>query len=203
MPRTKEQFEEMRIATREKIKTSATQLFAQRGFAATNVQEIADLSGISIGLLYKYYKTKDELFSELVGNALEGIENLIDYFSDFSEPQKTFMDFINLIYKDMIKDDEFSNLLILMTQAVFANNTIVMQDEITELDVRVLTAMSNLIRKGQECGDFREGDAYAMATQFFATIQGLAIMKITMHDKFCMPSPSIMQTMLIKEKENV
>lgn len=199
MPRTKEQFEEMRTATREKIKTSATQLFAQRGFAATNVQEIADLSEISIGLLYKYYKTKDELFGELVGNALAGIENLVEYFSDFSEPRKTFMNFINLIYQDMIKDDEFSNLLILMTQAAFANSAIVTQDEITELDVKVLTAMSNLIAKGQECGDFREGDTYAMATQFFAIIQGLAIMKITMHDKFCMPSPSIMQAMLIKE----
>lgn len=199
MPRTKEQFEEMRTASREKIKTSATQLFAQRGFAATNVQEIADLSEISIGLLYKYYKTKDELFGELVGNALAGIENLVEYFSDFSEPRKTFMNFINLIYQDMIKDDEFSNLLILMTQAAFANSAIVTQDEITELDVKVLTAMSNLIARGQECGDFCEGDTYAMATQFFATIQGLAIMKITMHGKFCMPSPSIMQTMLIKE----
>lgn len=99
----------------------------------------------------------------------------------------------------MIKDDEFSNLLILMTQAAFANNTLATQGEITELDMRVLTAMSNLIRKGQECGDFINGDPYAMATQFFATIQGLAIMKITMDDKFYMPSPSIIQTMLIKE----
>ena len=55
MPRTKEQFENMRKATRDKIQLAAMKLFVQKGFGSTCVHEIADLAGISIGLLYRQY----------------------------------------------------------------------------------------------------------------------------------------------------
>lgn len=66
MPQTKEQFEEIRNKTREKIQLATMQLFVQKGYISTNVQEIADLADISIGLLYRHYKGKEELFNELV-----------------------------------------------------------------------------------------------------------------------------------------
>jgi AcrR family transcriptional regulator len=44
MPRTKQQNEQIRNATREKIQSAAMQLFVQKGFGSTNVQDIADLA---------------------------------------------------------------------------------------------------------------------------------------------------------------
>ena len=41
------------------------QLFVNQGFGSTNVQDIADTAGISIGLLYRHYKNKDQLFNEV------------------------------------------------------------------------------------------------------------------------------------------
>jgi len=46
------------------------QLFVQKGYDSTNVQDIADTAGISIGLLYRHYKSKETLFDELVDYAL-------------------------------------------------------------------------------------------------------------------------------------
>jgi AcrR family transcriptional regulator len=66
LPQTKEQFEEIRNKTREKIQLATMQLFVQKEYISTNVQEIADLADISIGLLYRHYKGKEELFNELV-----------------------------------------------------------------------------------------------------------------------------------------
>ncbi|WP_335633118.1 helix-turn-helix domain-containing protein [Brevibacillus formosus] len=37
------------------------QLFVQKGFGSTNVQDIADTAGISIGLMYRHYKSKETL----------------------------------------------------------------------------------------------------------------------------------------------
>src|SRR5690554_3339139 len=124
MPRTKEQLREVREQTLKKINNSATQLFVQKGFSATSVQQIADLAEISVGLLYKYYETKDELFSELVKTAMFGMEALIDYFNDLSNPKKRIIEFTETIYEDMVKDDLFSNLIMLMTQATFADITL-------------------------------------------------------------------------------
>lgn len=197
MPRTKEQLREVREQTLKKINNSATQLFVQKGFSATSVQQIADLAEISVGLLYKYYETKDELFSELVKTAMFGMEALIDYFNDLSNPKKTIIEFTETIYEDMVKDDLFSNLIMLMTQATFADITLITQNHISELDKRILESMSKLIIEGQERGEFVDGEPYEIASCFFGAVQGLAIMKITMGNNFLMPSPLVLQSIII------
>ena len=44
----------------------ATRLFAERGFAGTTLQDIADAMGLSRPSLYHYVKSKDELLARLV-----------------------------------------------------------------------------------------------------------------------------------------
>jgi AcrR family transcriptional regulator len=44
----------------------ATRLFAERGFAGTRLQDIADALGITRLALYYYVKSKDELLAKLV-----------------------------------------------------------------------------------------------------------------------------------------
>jgi AcrR family transcriptional regulator len=48
------------------ILESAAALFAERGFAATSLQEVADALGLSRTALYHYIGSKDELLSQLV-----------------------------------------------------------------------------------------------------------------------------------------
>ena len=52
MPRTKEQFEEIRSRTKQKILESALELFAEKGFKGTSISEIAKTANISKGLAY-------------------------------------------------------------------------------------------------------------------------------------------------------
>jgi AcrR family transcriptional regulator len=47
---------------REDILDAAVQLFARRGFAAADMQELADNAGVGKGTLYRYFPSKDELF---------------------------------------------------------------------------------------------------------------------------------------------
>ena len=68
MPRTKETIEAMRETTRRKIEDAALSLFARNGLSV-KVGEIADEAGISQGLLYSYYQSKDELITELIQQA--------------------------------------------------------------------------------------------------------------------------------------
>jgi len=201
MPRTKEQFEEMRKATRDKIQSAAMKLFVQKGFGSTNVQEIADLAGISIGLLYRQYKTKEELFSDLVDYSLAGIRNIIDLFEQDNSPKKLVSQFVCEVYNDMINGEELANLLIIMTQSFLSGAANSKQDEIIQLDIKMFQATANIIERGQELGEFHLGNPYELAEFFYSAIQGLALMKITLKESFIMPSPSVITTFLFKEGE--
>lgn len=58
-----------------KILETAEALFAQRGFDATGIDLIAKTAGITKSLIYYYFKSKDEILSELFQNfVLKSIE---------------------------------------------------------------------------------------------------------------------------------
>lgn len=58
--------------TPESILTSATRLFAMRGFKETTTQELADASGLRKSLLFYYIESKDELLAVILTQAAAG-----------------------------------------------------------------------------------------------------------------------------------
>jgi AcrR family transcriptional regulator len=61
---------------KSRILKGALYLFTRRGFHGTTVREIAQKAGVSMGNLYTYYDTKEEIFVDLVhleGRRMEAI----------------------------------------------------------------------------------------------------------------------------------
>ena len=58
---------------RDEILAIAAELFAERGFAATTVREIADSAGILSGSLYHHFDSKESMVEELLRTFLEDI----------------------------------------------------------------------------------------------------------------------------------
>jgi len=52
------------------ITQAALEAFAEHGYAATRVDEVAKRAGVSKGLLYLYFKTKEELFKAVIRSAI-------------------------------------------------------------------------------------------------------------------------------------
>lgn len=202
MPRTKEQNERMRQATRDKIQAAAAELFARKGLAGTNVQEIADLAGISIGLLYRHYKTKDALFAEMVEFALEGLEKITELFESEGSPQELIMQIVREVHDDLVSNGEFVNLLILLTQAFLSDGTAGGVDRLVEQDARMLEATGRLIKRGQTLGEFRQGNPMEMSSMLYSTIQGLGIMKGVMGDQLSIPAPEMIMAHLRIERKD-
>lgn len=50
----------------EQITKAALAAFAEKGFAATRVTDVAKRAGVSKGLLYLYFRTKEELFKAVI-----------------------------------------------------------------------------------------------------------------------------------------
>ncbi|WP_096187071.1 TetR/AcrR family transcriptional regulator [Evansella halocellulosilytica] len=199
MPRTKEQFEAMRLATKDKIHSAAIKLFAKKGFSATGVQDIADSAGISTGLLYRHYKTKDELFNELVSYATVGIENLVKRFESDLSPYDIIREFTLEILNDFKKDDEFANFLMIMSQAFTMDHPSHQVQLLKKQSEAMMEQTAILIEKGQKLGQFKDGDVTEMAYYYFASIQGLAMMKLLLGEQFITPRLNIVTASLVKE----
>ncbi len=57
-----------------KIERAALRLFTRQGFHGTTVREIAHGAGVSMGKLYLYYPTKEEIFIDLVHHMEQKME---------------------------------------------------------------------------------------------------------------------------------
>ena len=57
--------------TKERILTTALQLFARDGYEAVSVSDIAQALGMTKGALYKHYKNKRDLFDSMIQRMLE------------------------------------------------------------------------------------------------------------------------------------
>lgn len=69
------------------IESAAKELFIKRGFHATAMRDIAKRAEVSIGNLYNYYKTKEEIFESMIGGYLQVINNrLKNIFADIEKP---------------------------------------------------------------------------------------------------------------------
>ncbi len=57
---------------RQEILRAAARVFAERGYYACTVEDIARAIGVSKGVIYYYFRSKDEICTEVVCAAIEG-----------------------------------------------------------------------------------------------------------------------------------
>src|ERR687893_3189454 len=79
--------EEALEARRGRIEEAARELFIRRGFHATSMRDIADGAGMSLGNLYNYYKTKEDILESIIGRYQKVIDaRLRAIFDEIEEP---------------------------------------------------------------------------------------------------------------------
>jgi TetR/AcrR family transcriptional regulator, acrAB operon repressor len=61
---------------KKNIRGAAKKLFTRQGFHGTTVREIAHAAGVSMGKLYLYYPTKEDIFIDLVQQMVQRMEGL-------------------------------------------------------------------------------------------------------------------------------
>ena len=71
-------FERADPARRETVLQTGINEFSQHGFENANITVIAKNAGISIGLMYKYFETKEDLFILCLEQAIEELNRVIE-----------------------------------------------------------------------------------------------------------------------------
>ncbi len=196
-PRTEEQNAQIKDERREQILKAALKVFALRGFAATKVGDIAAEAGLSHGLVYHYFKSKEEIFFELVGLAVKTSGNALLMVDALPLPPiEKVRQTAKYIMSGIAMGQETSYFFLIVTHAA-------MMEESPERDRYLggsfvsIDTMIKILREGQELGQVREGDAAGMSVMFFSAIMGLAVYNITM-EGFKMPDAELLVSMVSK-----
>jgi len=109
-PKTDEQFEEIREARKEQIMNTGMELFANQGYHATSIRQIAKAAEISKGLMYNYFESKEELLKEIV---LKGMQSLMQWFDPNHDGVLTGEEitiWIEKIFEDLKNNTKFWKL---------------------------------------------------------------------------------------------
>ena len=103
MPKTEQQFKQIRDNRKEEIVDAALILFATEGYHSTSIAKIAEKAHISKGLVYNYFKSKEELLIQVVENASKDVYQYLDLNNDGILGNEDLKEFINSIFQ-MLKE---------------------------------------------------------------------------------------------------
>ncbi len=91
--------------TRERLLQSAKKLFSQKGYHETKVSDIVSHAGLSQGTFYFYFKSKEDIFKELVNimsqksiKLLEEYAHKEDHVEDII--RNAIVDFFKIMYEE-------------------------------------------------------------------------------------------------------
>lgn len=62
---------------RDRIMVIARESFVKNGYLKTSMRHVAELSGIGVGNIYNYFKSKDELFCQIVRPVVLSFEKML------------------------------------------------------------------------------------------------------------------------------
>ncbi len=89
---------------RERILDAAERIFAQHGFFAARVSEIAKEAGVADGTIYLYFKNKDDLLISLFESRMERVNELLaGVIARHTKPRDKLLAFIKA-YLGLVKD---------------------------------------------------------------------------------------------------
>ena len=137
------------------ITAAALHVFSEKGYDAARVTDVARQAGISKGLLYLYFKTKEELFKAVIRSF---VKPRIAELNAAIDESATATEFLRGPFLQVIKQVPESPIRILARllvaegpkhpdlTAYYSENVI----------LPALAALQRLIRKGIERGEFRD-----------------------------------------------
>jgi AcrR family transcriptional regulator len=143
----------------QEILDAALAVFAEKGFSATRMRDIAQRAGITVVTVYRYFKSKEEIFKSLVEESV-GVRIL--YLTQIAnEYEGPSADLIRLIIRAiggflLNSDRAVLPKLILAETGNFPELARFYRREVTD---RGLALFEAIIRRGIARGEFRQIDA--------------------------------------------
>lgn len=153
----------------------ALDVFIEKGYYGTSTREIARRAGVSSGLLFHYFSSKESIYLELVKIGVE--EMRIDAEIAMEAPHEYLFRTIKNVLEQLEDNPSFGKMFVFMDNVQY---TTVNDKEIELLlqSIDICRQWIPVILEGQRRGEFRTGDPHALCAAVFGAIQGIAQEKV-------------------------
>ncbi|MCR4925914.1 MAG: TetR/AcrR family transcriptional regulator [Clostridiales bacterium] len=150
----KSTFDNIPVEKRNRILDVATKEFANKGFENANINNIARDAGVSVGSLYKYFNTKQDLFLMTVHMGVDSLEHVLINYIKSSDSITEKLE--NIIKEIQVTSRKFSELIKLYNQMTVEGNAELVKQISVDMETVSSKTYSALIRQGQKDGEIRK-----------------------------------------------
>jgi len=113
-PRTTAKNEEVRQESMQKIMDVAFRLIAKQGYDTTSISQIAAEAGVSKGLMYNYFESKEDLLEELVKRAMDQGDEIVGKLLS-TNPATTLENLFKWFFKELRERPDYWRLMTELT----------------------------------------------------------------------------------------
>jgi AcrR family transcriptional regulator len=155
--------------TRERLFRAALNLFVQKGFAETTVEDITDAADVGKGTFFNYFPSKDHILIAFSDMQLAKLQDAVHAMRQSKEPMR---DFLSALTVRMTAEPARSpDVVRAILQANLSTSSV--RSAMRENHKRAHGLLTQLMQAGQERGEFR-GDlpASELAHVFRQTVIG-------------------------------
>ena len=138
--------EKKKSERKDRIFSAAVDLFNEKGFSNTSMQDIADNSNLAVGTLYNYFPSKNDLLLDIMQDEMEiTITENDSIFNDIILQDKSAKDIIKSLVKKifstplLVKKESLKEIFI----ATFSSNISIKKGMI--LDIELMKAFQRLL----------------------------------------------------------
>lgn len=186
---------EQKEARKSQIIQVTLDLFVERGYYGTKTSQISRRAGISEGLLFHYFPTKEILLEELINIGLEGMrmpmqikaKNGLDFFCQFTA----------MLFLQAEKNSLIAKMFVFMGHVVLAED---IPEKLRKLaaSVDTIAYCRRWVEEGQQDGSIRKGDVMSLSNMYWCSIHGI-MEQYALHPEVPLPEAGWVVGMLQNE----
>ncbi|MGP7815715.1 TetR/AcrR family transcriptional regulator [Niallia sp. 01092] len=173
-PRTKEQNEEIRRQRKQEILQAAILVYADKGYSATEVGDIAAKAGLARGLVYHYFENKQALFRELYEHMMGKTKRTtVSHFEQKGSALELLSEYARLVCRKVLEEPAISRFYMRISLDIHFLYT---EEQFSSFEwvKDFIQPMTSTIEKGMKQGTIRQGNPSLIAMQFWGAIsQGM------------------------------
>jgi AcrR family transcriptional regulator len=159
------------VDRRRQILDAAIRVFARQGFHSTRVADIADEAGVAYGLVYHYFKSKDEVLNELFSERWSLLLAAIEEADQGGATPRAKLEAVAGFIVDSYRHDPELMKVIIVEVTRAANSF--GRTHLTEIR-RAYDSIAKIVAEGQEAEDFRRDiDPNFVSMSFYGAVEQL------------------------------
>ena len=191
MPKSQERCQEIREETRNLIIRKSVLFFAKNGFDGTKISDLSRHIGIAQGTIYIYFKSKEELYSEIfsISDKIAKNDKLTTLVKLPLPADTKIRKLSDYLIKNLKEDEMFSAGIALYTQRLLEG----------EADQSFYKTTEKIIKQGQKEGCVVSGNPRKLSELYWGVVYLYAVKNMYQTD-FAMINSDDLSRVLLGDK---